>query len=151
MAQRKYRWPPSVDAVIVSKECYDAMMYVSSRSRWSKDLESRLLRADKIPGFDWSSVSRGEEDDELRKHGITPRHDPTDLVNPWPDARPEAVSLLTTLFKEGKLTYAIQNGILKADKQIGFLLEEKKTVREEVVHVFLGEGLEEYAPLLMPK
>jgi hypothetical protein len=150
MAQRRFYWPPLADAVIVSKECHDAMMYVSSRSGWSTDLESRLLRADKISGFDWSSVSRGEEDDELRKHGITPRHDPADLVNPWPNARPEAVSLLATLFKEGKLTYAIQNGILKADKQIRFLLEENKTVREEIVHIFLGEGLEEYAPFLMP-
>lgn len=151
MAQRKFQWPPLADAVFVSRDCYDAMMYVSSRSRWSKDLKSRLLRADKVSGFDWSSVSRGEEDDELRKHGIMPKYELTDLVNPWFNARPEAVSLLTTLFKEGKLTYAIQDGILKADKQIRLLDDENMTIREEVVRVFLGKDLEQYAPLLMPK
>lgn len=148
----QYRWPPLCDTIIVSKNCHDALMYVSSRSRWSKDLESRLLKADKIKEFDWSSVPRGEEDEELRKHGIMPAHEPDDLVNPWPNARPECVSLLTSLFKEGKLTYALQDCLLKVDGQLRcFSGEDNEKASENFIRILLGKEFQQYAPFFVSK
>jgi len=44
--------------------------YVSFRSRGTDAHIKRLVLADKIPGFDWDSVTRGDEDDELKKYAI---------------------------------------------------------------------------------
>lgn len=149
MASKNYKWPPSSDVKHISKNCFDAMMYVSSRSRWSVDLESRLLRADEINQFDWSSVYRGEEDFELRKHGIFPRHQGYDLVNPWDNARPKTAVLLTSLFKDGLLTYAIQDKLLQVDRQIKSLLDYRDPVTVDLVEVFLGDELKKYANQLL--
>ena len=149
MASKNCRWPPLCDTIEVSKNCFDAMMYVSARSRWSVDLQSRLLRADKINQFDWSSVYRGEEDFELKKYGIFPKHQGYDLVNPWDSARPKTAALLTSLFKDGLLTYAIQDKLLQVDRQIKSLLDYRDPVTIDIVEVFLGDELKKYANQLL--
>lgn len=56
----------------VDAQCAEAIWYVSFRSRGTGDHIQRLVKASAIkdPCFDWSSVKRGEEYDELKKHGL---------------------------------------------------------------------------------
>lgn len=59
------------DHTEVSYNCFIHLCYLSERLRFSEERVKRLIRADKeIPEFDWSSVARGEEDEELKKYGI---------------------------------------------------------------------------------
>lgn len=44
--------------------------YVLQRSRGTEEHVARLVKADKVKEFDWSSVARGEEHEELQKYGI---------------------------------------------------------------------------------
>lgn len=146
--KKKSIWPPIRDSIRVSRSCYESLMYIRERSRWSKDLESRLIRADKVPNFDWSSVLRGEEDDELKRYGIVPLHEPNDFVNPWLNASEPCMRLLTLLFIEGKLTYAIQDALLSVDRQIRL---SQEPVTRELIQLFLGESLAHHAEIFVAK
>ena len=75
---KRYFWPPisngphiGTQYTEVSYDYFIHLCYVSERSRFTNQLANRLIRADKeIPSFDWISVSKGEEDEELKKYGI---------------------------------------------------------------------------------
>ncbi len=54
----------------VSYDCAQSIWYVSSRTRGTDEHISRMVQTDKIKDFDWNSVTKGEEDDEMKKHGI---------------------------------------------------------------------------------
>lgn len=54
----------------VGNKCAQMIDYVSARPRGTDAHIKRLVLADKIPGFDWDSVTKGDEEDELQKYGI---------------------------------------------------------------------------------
>ncbi|AYV76760.1 MAG: hypothetical protein Terrestrivirus15_3 [Terrestrivirus sp.] len=54
----------------VGYKCAQMIDYVSSRSRGTDAHIKRLVLADKVPGFDWDSVTRGDEEEELQGYGI---------------------------------------------------------------------------------
>lgn len=145
LAQKKVMWPPVNYSTLVSINCFRALEYVSQRSRFSKDLERRLIEADKLKDFDWSSVFRGEENEELIKRGIEPAYLPTDYVNFWPNASDKCMRLLTLLFAEGKLTYELQSIILYVDKQIRAANEDGGSLKEDIIARFLGEKFSHFA------
>lgn len=54
-----------------SVNCAEAIWYLSGRSRGTPDRLNRLLVADQRAGqFDWNSVVRGDEDEELQRLGL---------------------------------------------------------------------------------
>lgn len=54
----------------VSFICAQSIWYVSNRPRGTDEHIERLVKADKVTEFDWDSVMRGEEDQELKKHDL---------------------------------------------------------------------------------
>lgn len=54
----------------VGYKCAQMIDYVSSRSRGTDAHIKRLVLADKVPGFDWDSVTKGDEEEELQGYGI---------------------------------------------------------------------------------
>lgn len=145
LAEKKVYWPKVNNGSLVSVNCFRALEYVSQRSRYSEDLKNRLIQADKIKDFDWNSVFRGEENEELVKHGINPKNLPTDFVNPWPNVSEKCMRLLTLLFTEGKLTYGLQNILIYVDN----IIKNDDDINEDIIMTLLGKEYAHYANILI--
>ena len=54
----------------VSRDCAFALSYIQTRRRCTEALMQMLIRADAVTDFDFDSVFRGDEEDELARAGI---------------------------------------------------------------------------------
>ena len=155
LSEKKVYWPPINHGSLVSVNCFRALDYVSQRSRYSEDLKNRLIQADNIKDFDWQSVFRGDEDEELIKHGIEPKYSATDFVNPWPNTSEKCMRLLTLLFTEGKLTYGLQNILLKVDKIIEAYddqdQDQDQEISEDIIITLLGQEYSHFSNFFIKK
>jgi hypothetical protein len=54
----------------VKYETVRMIWYILQKPRATEELINRLVKADRIKGFDWYSVLRGREEQELKKYGL---------------------------------------------------------------------------------